>query len=212
VLPSLMDPRRWLSAAVLLLVVGCQAPAPATPTPAPVAPTVAPAVPTSTSTVPTPAAVAPTAVPPPTAPAATATRVDTLNAANAAFKGGNLKAAAGLYDRVVNTPPGSAEAAAATSAINDFAWFRGMVTLLADGREDEARMDLEALQQRDPTAPLARLGDQLYNQYGMIGQLRGACAQLQPQLATQAGPTLATLQGLGVNNVDATTLCSVPQG
>jgi hypothetical protein len=45
----------------------------------------------------------------------------------------------------------------------------------------------------------------------MTGQLRGACAQLQPQVTTQAGPTLATLQDLGVA-VDAPTLCSVPQG
>ena len=43
----------------------------------------------------------------------------------------------------------------------------------------------------------------------MTGQLRGACAALQPQVASQAGPTLATLQGLGVT-VDAATLCSVP--
>ncbi len=146
----------------------------------------------------------------PAAPAASASRDETLNAANAAFKGGNLKDAAGLYDRVVNTPPGSAESASAVAAINELAWFRGMVTLLADGREDAARVDLDALRQRDPAAPLARLGDQLYNQYGMIGQLRGACAQLQPQVATQAGPTLATLQALGVTNVDAASLCSVP--
>ena len=146
----------------------------------------------------------------PAPPPATATRVDTLNAANVAFKGGDFKAAAGLYDRVVNTPPGTAEAATATSAINDFAWFRGMITLLADGREDDAKTAHDTLLQRDPSAPLARLGDQLYNQYGMVGQLRGACAQLQPQVPTQAGPTLATLQGLGVTNVDAATLCSVP--
>jgi hypothetical protein len=31
-------------------------------------------------------------------------------------------------------------------------------------------------------------------------------------VASQAGPTLATLQGLGVSNVDAATLCSVPTG
>jgi hypothetical protein len=156
--------------------------------------------------------VAPTAAPQPTPPPATATRVETLNAANVAFKAGNLKAAAGLYDRVVNTPPGTAEAAAATSAINDFAWFRGMVTLLADGREDDAKTAHDTLLERDPSAPLARLGDQLYNQYGMVGQLRGACAQLQPQVPAQAGPTLATLQGLGMTNVDAATLCSVPAG
>jgi hypothetical protein len=135
--------------------------------------------------------------------------VETLNAANAAFRSGDLKTAAGLYDRVTNTPPAQSEGASATAAINDFARFRGMLTLLADGREDEARTDLAELQKRDPNSPLARLGSQLYDQYGMTGQVRGACAQLQPQVTSQAGPTLATLQGLGVA-VDAPTLCSVP--
>jgi len=179
----------------LLLVVGCQPPAQGTPTaaPTPAAPTAAPVSQTS---------------PPPTS----ASRVDTLNAANAAFASGNLKDAAALYDRVVNTPPAATETGATTSAINDFAQFRGLVTLLADGREDDSRATLDALRERDPAAPLARLADQLYNQYGMVGQLRGACAQLLPQVASQAGPTLATLQGLGVSNVDATTLCSLPAG
>jgi hypothetical protein len=45
----------------------------------------------------------------------------------------------------------------------------------------------------------------------MTAQLRGACAQLQPQVASQASSTLTTLQGAGVT-VDAQTLCSVPQG
>jgi len=205
-----MDLRRWLMAAGLLVVSGCQAPAPAVPTATAAVPTVAPAPPSTVPAVSPVASVVPTVASAATPPAATASRVEALNAANAAFRGGNLKIAAGLYDRVVNTPPGPGEGASATSAINDFAWFRGMVTLLADGREDEAKAAHDALMQRDPTSALGRLGDQLYNQYGMIGQLRGACAQLQPQVASQAGPTLATLQGLGVTNVDAATLCSVP--
>jgi hypothetical protein len=167
--------------AVGLVVVGCQAPAPLVPTPAP-----------------------PTA----TAPAATTTRVETLNAANSAFTSGDLKTSAGLYERVVNTPPGPGEGAA-MMAITDFAHFRALVVLLADGREDEARAHLDALQARDNTAALARLANQLWDQYGMTGQLRGACAQIQPQVAGQAGPTLSILQGTGVT-VDAQTLCSVP--
>jgi hypothetical protein len=136
--------------------------------------------------------------------------VDTLNAANAAFNGGDLKMAAGLYDRVLNTPP-TGESATATAAINDLADFRAMVALLADGREDDGRAHLDALQKRDPSAPLARLGNQLWDQYGMTGQLRGACAQLQPQVTSQAGPQLTTLQGLGVS-IEPQTLCSVPRG
>ena len=84
-----------------------------------------------------------------------------------------------------------------------------MVTLLAGGREDEARAQLDALQKSDANAALARLASQLWDQYGMVGQLRGACAQLQPEIISQAGATLTGLQGLGVT-VDAQTLCAPP--
>jgi tetratricopeptide (TPR) repeat protein len=214
VLVSAMRLQRWLLSAALGGLVGCQAAGPTGPTPPVAVPTVAPVTvptvaPVAVATV-APVAVAtvaPVSTTPP--PPASASRIEALNAANAAFRSGDLKTAAGFYDRVVNTPPNPAEAPAASAAINDFARFRGMVTLLADGREDEARIDLQELQKRDPSSPLARLGSQLYDQYGMTGQLRGACAQLQPQLASQAGPTLATLQGLGVA-IDAQSLCSIP--
>jgi len=84
-----------------------------------------------------------------------------------------------------------------------------MVTLLAAGREDDARAQRDALQKSDANAALARLANQLWDQYGMVGQLRGACAQLQPEIISQAGATLTALQGLGVN-VDAQTLCAPP--
>src|SRR5206468_1383500 len=118
-----MRPSRWC-AALLVLVMACQAPAPLTPTPA---------APTSAA----PAPVTPTVAPSPTTPAVTNSRVETLNAANAAFRSGDVKTSAGLYDRVINTPA-SGEAAAMTAAINDFAHFRAMLSLLADGREDDA--------------------------------------------------------------------------
>jgi hypothetical protein len=134
-----------------------------------------------------------------------------LNAAGAAYRGGDSKTAAGLYERVSNTPPAAGEPPVAAAAIDDFAHFRAIVSLLADSREEEAKTHLDALQKRDPNSALARLAAQLYDQYGMTAQLRGACTQLQPQVASQAGPTLTTLQGLGVM-VDAQTLCSVPRG
>jgi hypothetical protein len=143
-----------------------------------------------------------------TPPPIGSSRVDTLNAANNAFTKGDLTAASGLYERVLNTPP-TGEPATTTAAINDFAYFRDIVTLLADGREDDAHTQLMALQQADANAPMTRLGSQLWDQYGMVGQLRGACAQLQPQVATQAGATLGELQTLGVS-VDPATLCVVP--
>jgi hypothetical protein len=214
----------WLAAGLFVFVLACQAPAPPTPTAVPVAPVpttaAAPAGVLPTAAAPTavpPSAAVSTAVPPTAAvsptvvpPAVTAARVETLNAANAAFRSNDLKTAAGLYERVVNTPPAPGEGAAARAAIDDFAHFRALVTLLAAGQEDNARTHLEALQSRDANAPLARLSSQLWDQYGMTGQLRGACTQLQPQIATQAGPVLSTLQGIGVS-VDAATLCSLPQ-
>lgn len=155
---------------------------------------------------PTSAPAAPTAVP----PATTATRVEALNAANLAYSSGDVQTAAALYERVLNTPPSPAEAASGTAAINDFADFRAMLALLSNGREDDAKAHLTALQQRDANAPLARLGNQVWDQYGITGQVRAACAQAQPQVASQGAQVLATLQGIGVA-VDAATLCSVPQ-
>jgi tetratricopeptide (TPR) repeat protein len=135
----------------------------------------------------------------------TASRVETLNAANAALASGDLASATGLYKRVINTPP-TGESADVAAAVTAFAHFQAMVALLATGREDDARAHLDALQKSDPAAPFARLAAQLWDQYGMVGQLRGACAQLQPQIASQAAPTLATLQSAGVS-VDAASLC-----
>lgn len=174
---------RCLVVLLMLLVVGCQSPTTPTPTNPPT----------------------PVAAP----PAAGSGRVDVLNAAEAAFARGDLSSASGLYERVLNTPT-TGESAPTTKAINDYAHFRAMVSLLADGREDDAKAQLDALQQADATAPFARLASQLWDQYGMIGSLRGACAQVQPQIASQAGATLAALQGLGVG-VDAGSVCRAPQ-
>jgi len=137
-------------------------------------------------------------------------RVEVLNSADAAVALGDYATASGLYERVLNTPT-TGEAAPTTSAINQYARFRDLVTLLADGREDEAKAQVDALQQADASAPFARLGNQLWDQYGMAGSLRGACAQVQPQIAAQAGQTLATLQALGIK-ADPGTLCGVPTG
>ena len=178
---------RVLIACAVLLIVACQAPAPPTPTPTQAVPTVAPT---------------------PAPPAASASRVDALNAANAAFARGDLTTASGLFDRVVNTPP-TGEPPATAPVLTSYAHFRAMVALLAAGRDDDARVHLEALQQADASGSLTRLAAQLWDQYGMVGQLRGACAQLQPQISSQASATLSTLQSAGVT-VDAASLCSVP--
>jgi hypothetical protein len=143
-------------------------------------------------------------------PPAGSSRVEILNAADAAFDGGDLANASGLFERVLNTPP-AGEQSAQTTAIDGLAHFRAIVTLLALGREDDARGHLNALQQADANAPMARLATQLWDQYSMVGGVRGACSQVQPQIATQAAPTLQQLQAMGVN-VDARALCKVPNG
>jgi hypothetical protein len=135
-------------------------------------------------------------------------RIDVLNAADSAFARGDLTNASGLYERVLNTPP-TGEQTAQTAAINGLAHFRAIVALLATGSEGDAHAQLDALQNTDANAPFARLAMQLWDQYGMVGSVRGACAQVQPQVASQAGPTLQMLQAMGVS-VDAQALCSVP--
>jgi hypothetical protein len=122
-----------------------------------------------------------------------------LNSANAAYSRASWSEAVGLYERVLNTPPTANEAAAAATAVNDFAHFRAMVALLNDGREDEARAHFEALRTREPSAPLPRLADQFWNQYSMTASVKAACAQLQPQIVSQGGPVLSTLQSLGID-------------
>jgi hypothetical protein len=131
-----------------------------------------------------------------------------LNSANSAFASGDLPTASSLYERVLNTPP-TGEAQEEQRAIDEFAGFRAIVSLLATGKEDQARSQLDAMQKADPNAPFARLGNQLWDQYSMVGGVRGACSQLQPQAASQAAPTLQTLQGVGVN-VDAADICKLP--
>jgi predicted negative regulator of RcsB-dependent stress response len=131
--------------------------------------------------------------------------VDVLNRANAAFASGDYATASGLYERVLNTPT-TGEPADTTAAVNQFAEFRDTVAQLQLGNEDQARAQIDALQQQDANAPLARLAAQLWDQYGMVGDVKGACAQIEPEIASQAGPTLSALQASGVN-VDPTTLC-----
>jgi len=217
---SLAEPstrRRFAGTTAALLLVAltaCQPPAPATPTslPPPTPTTVAAPKPTTAaqaSPVPSPVAAPPSpAAAGTTAPPAVGSgRVEILNAAEAAYASGNSEAAAGLFERAANTPPNANEAAAASIAITDYAHFRAMVALLAAGREDEARAHMEALRSREPSAPLPRLADQFWNQYSMTASVKAACAQLQPQVASQGTPVLSTLQSIGVN-ADPTRLCT----
>ena len=211
---------RAIAVLTLALLAACQSAAPS-PTAAPAA-TTAPTL-TSVSKLAaaaSPSAVAATspspsaaAVPRPTtvtaaAPAVGSSRIEVLNAANIAYARGDLAGASQLYERVLNTPP-TGESAEQTAAINGLSGFQAVLTLLATGREDEAQSQLQALQQRDANAPFARLATQLWDQYGMVGGVRGACAQLQPQVQSSVAPTLQALQATGVQ-IDAQSLCKLP--
>jgi len=153
-------------------------------------------------------AASPSALASNTPPATGARRVEVLVAANTALVRGNAQEAAGLYERVANTPPAPDEAAAAAVVVTNFAHFRAMVALLLEGREDDAREQLDELRDRDANAPLTRLANQIWDQYGMTGSVRAACAQAAPQVASQAGPIVTALQNQGVN-IDANSLCGI---
>src|SRR5579884_1122671 len=149
-------------------------------TPAATAPSLAPTVArpaASPSPSSNPAAAA--ATPPPTG----ASRVEVLNAADAAFQRGDVATAEGLYSRVINTPPSASETAEATAAINQLAYFRAMLSFMAEGRDTDAKAQLDALNEHAANTPLARIAAQVWDQYGMTGQLRSACAQAQPAIA-----------------------------
>jgi thioredoxin-like negative regulator of GroEL len=140
--------------------------------------------------------------------AVTASRLDLLNAANASFARGDATAAAQLYERVVNTPPSPGEQAAITTAINDFAHFRAIVAWLSAGQDEDALEHLDALLARDANAPLARLAQQLWDQFSMTASVRAACAQLQPEVASQAATVVQALQAQGVT-VDTASFCGI---
>jgi hypothetical protein len=203
------------------------------PTAAAAAPTPTPARAANTAATPTrapaaagatPTAAKPATTPPPaTTPAAkptsgvTATvaplpvgagRVEVLNAANTAYRAGNVRAASELYERVLNTPPAAGESAQLRAAVDDTARFRAMLALVAAGDEDAAREQLAALQERDPKGPMTRLAAQFWDQYGMTAQLRAACAQLKPQTAS-AEPVLAPLRTAGAP-LQPDALCTAP--
>jgi hypothetical protein len=139
----------------------------------------------------------------------TAGRARLLAAANTADLAGDVGTALQLYSEIVSTPPSADETTAGSTAIDDLARFRTMVDLASNGRDDDARQQLAALQQRDPSGALTRIAAQFWDQYGMTGRVAAACNQLRPQAATQAGTALDTLQALGVD-VDSNTLCPIP--
>jgi len=135
--------------------------------------------------------------------------VQLLIDANRAYAHQNVEAALDLYEQAINTPASAEESTSVSAAIDGLAGFREIVGLTAAGREDEAHRRLTLLAARDPGAPLARLAAQFWDQYGMTASARAACAQLAPQVDTQAGAVLATLSSLGVD-IRHDELCALP--
>jgi hypothetical protein len=103
-----------------------------------------------------------------------------------------------LYERTAATPPADQESVAISAAIDGLAGFREVVGLTAAGNEEEAHQQLTSLVERDPDAPMARLATQFWDQYGMTASARAACAQLEPQVDSQAAEVLQTLGSLAV--------------
>lgn len=213
--PTLLAPAALALAATLALA-GCQPPPAPVSTGAPAPATVPASAPTRPPTAPpTPAATAPARPAASASPAAAGTaapvplgagRVEVLQAANRAFDAGDLARAADLYARVVNTPPTAGESSTLAAAVAGFARFRAMLALVRLDREDDARRQLEALRADSAESPFARLADQFWNQYTATGDPRAACANLAPQVASQAGAPLGALRAAGVA-VEPNALC-----
>jgi len=180
----------YLALALVMLAGGCQDPA-------------ANATPTAATTLASPIATS--------APVQVGTgRAKVLAAANEAFGRGDLANSLGLYERTFNTPPDVAESPSVSAAITEFAEFRAMLALVLLKREQDARERLGALEERGMDSPIARLASQFWEQYSMTVDARAACANVTPQVASQAGPTLATLREAGVS-IAPEAVCSVPR-
>jgi hypothetical protein len=136
-------------------------------------------------------------------------RLGLLRQANGAYGKHEAELAIELYDQIAASTPSDQESAETSAAIDGLAGFREIVGLTAVGDEDGARRQLTLLANRDAGAPLTRLAAQFWDQYGMTGGVQAACAQLAPQIDTQAGAVLRTLESLGVE-IKHDELCVVP--
>jgi hypothetical protein len=136
-------------------------------------------------------------------------RPELLQAANAAYTRNDVAQATALYRQVMAARPGPDESAEQTQDLTDFAEFRLLLTLVAAGDQAGAARLVGALQANAKASPFTRLAGQFWDQYGMSASLTGACAQVQPQVASQAGTQLAALRALGVA-IPESAVCQPP--
>jgi hypothetical protein len=136
-------------------------------------------------------------------------RLRLLRDADAAYAAHDLQAAVQLYEQTAVSPPSDDETEAISAAIDGVAHWREVIGMAATGDEAGARGRLALLVERHSGAPLARLASQFWDQYTMTGSPRAACAQLAPQVETQASGVLNTLTSVGVP-IRHDELCVVP--
>lgn len=136
-------------------------------------------------------------------------RLQLLRAANVAYAQHDLQTAIDLYEQAATTPPSSEESTTTSAAIDGLARFRELVGLTAIGDEEQARRQVALLAADQRDEPFARLAAQFWDQYGMTSSARAACAQLAPQVETQARPALETLGSLSVQ-LRHDEVCVVP--
>jgi endoglucanase len=129
--------------------------------------------------------------------------------ANVAYTQHDLQTALELYEQTVRMPKSKQESEAVSAAIDGLARFRELVGLTILGEDDRAQLQVVLLSESDPGAPLSRLAAQFWDQYTMTASAHAACAQLAPQVDSQAGAVLDTLGSLGVNILHD-ELCVVP--
>jgi len=125
-------------------------------------------------------------------------RLGPLGDANVAYAQHDVRKALELYEQVAKTPPSDGESPTISAAIDGLARFRRLVGLTTIGDEEQARRELASLVADESDAPLSRLAAQFWDQYGMTASARAACAQLAPQVDTQAAGVLKTLSSLGI--------------
>ena len=125
-------------------------------------------------------------------------RLRPLIEANTAYAKHDVRTALDLYGQVLETPASGEESSTMSTAIDGLARFRRLVGFTTIGDEDQAAHELASFVEQQPGAPLARLAAQFWDQYGMTASAGAACAQLAPQVDSQAVLPIQTLNALGV--------------
>ena len=135
-------------------------------------------------------------------------RLDVVEQANAAYAAGDIRRAGELYDQAAESSSDT-ESQVDAATITGLARFRAVLAWTLIGDEDRALQELRSIAARDPGAALTRLAAQFWDGYGMTGSVASACAQLAPDVDSQAGEVLTRLRSLGME-LQHDQLCVLP--